>query len=72
MRDVLEEASEIAEGVPAEELVLAEQEVRLHAVARRREPVLPDEGHPLDERPPSAHHAVEPPEVVVAPLVGGA
>jgi hypothetical protein len=33
------------------------------------EPVVPDERHPLDQRLVAAHHAVEPPEVVVAPGV---
>ena len=54
----------------AEELVLVEhQPLRADAVVRGREPVVPDERHALDERPVRAHHAVEPPEVVVAPRV---
>jgi hypothetical protein len=32
---------------------------------------VPDECHPLDERPVRAHHPVEPPEVVVTPGVRG-
>ena len=36
---------------------------------RGREPVVPDERHALDERAVRANHAVEPPEVVVAPRV---
>ena len=32
---------------------------------------MPDERHPLDERPPRPHHPVEPPEVVVPVGVGG-
>ena len=37
----------------------------------RREPVVPDECHPLDERTRGPHHLVEPPAVVVAPRIGG-
>ena len=32
---------------------------------------MPDERHPLDQRPARAHHPVEPPEVVVPPRVEG-
>ena len=57
----------------AEELVLVEHELlRADAVVRGREPVVPDEGHPLDELLVRAHHAVEPPEVVVPPASRGA
>jgi hypothetical protein len=40
-------------------------------VERGREPVVEDQRHPLDQRLVAADHAVEPPEVVVAPGVGG-
>src|SRR5215211_2632760 len=56
--------------VPAEKRVLAEhQSLRADALVRRREPVVPDERHALDQWTAAAHHAVEPPEVVVAPGV---
>src|SRR5215211_970951 len=56
--------------VSAEERVLAEhQSLRADALVRRREPVVPDERHALDQWTAAAHHAVEPPEVVVAPGV---
>jgi len=59
-----------AERVRAQEVVLGEHELlRPHAGVRGGEPVVPDERHPLDELPVRAHHAVEPPEVVVAPGV---
>jgi hypothetical protein len=58
--------------VAAEQRVLAQHQLlRAHALLRGGEPVVPDERHALDERPARAHHAVEPPEVVVAPGVGG-
>ena len=40
-------------------------------VVRGREPVVEDQGHPLDQGVVGADHPVEPPEVVVAPGVGG-
>ena len=42
---------------------------RSDPVARGREPVVPDEGHPLDQRPVRPDHPVEPPELIVAPGV---
>ena len=59
-----------AEAVLAEQLVLAEhQALRVDAIVRRREPVVPDEGHALDKGPRGAHHPIEPPQVVVPPRV---
>ena len=70
VRDVGEQLVEAPECAAAEELVLAEHQGRLaDAVVRGREPVVPDERHALDERGAGAHHPVEPPEVVVAPLL---
>ncbi len=67
-----DELLEGAEEARAEELVLIEhQPLRADAVVGGREPVVPDERHALDERPARAHHAVEPPEVVVTPRVIG-
>ena len=54
----------------AEEPVLLEhQPLRADPGVRGREPVVPDERHALDEGAVGANHAVEPPEVVVAPGV---
>ena len=70
MRHVEEELVERAERVAAEELVLVEhQPLRADALVRGREPVVPDERHPLDQRARGPHHPVEPPEVVLAPGV---
>jgi hypothetical protein len=63
---------ERAQEARAEELVLIEhQALGADAVVGGCEPVVPDERHALDERPARAHHAVEPPEVVVSPRVIG-
>ena len=70
--DVEQEVAERAERAAAEELVLLQhQPLGPNLAVRGREPVVPDERHPLDERPARPHHPVEPPEVVVAPGVGG-
>ena len=67
-RDVAQQVVERAERVLAEQLVLLEHQLlAADAVVGRREPVVPDERHPLDERAARAHHAVEPPGVIVAP-----
>ncbi len=69
-RDVEDQLLERAETVVAEQLVLVQhQPLRADAGVRRREPVVPDERHALDERARRAHHAVEPPAVVLAPRV---
>jgi hypothetical protein len=71
-RDREEHALERVERVTAEDTVLAEhQRLRADAAVRGREPVVPDQGHTLGQRPVGAHHAVEPPDVVVAPGVAG-
>ena len=70
LRHVVQELLERAEGAPPEELVLVEHQLLLaHAVVRGCEPVVPHERHALHERLVGAHHAVEPPEVVVTPQV---
>ena len=70
LRDREQEPLEGAERAPAEERVLVEHELlRADAGVRGREPVVPDERHPLDQLPVRPDHAVEPPEVVVAPRV---
>ena len=69
-RDRERQLPEGAEPVAAEERVLPEHEpLRADALVRRGEPVVPDERHPLHQRPVAADHAVEPPEMVVAPRV---
>jgi hypothetical protein len=69
-RDREGELLERTEEVRAEELVLREHQLLgADAGVGGREPVVPDERHALDERTARAHHAVEPPEVVVAPGV---
>ena len=66
------EVVERAERVAAEELVLVEHQALLaDAVVGGGEPVVPDQRHALDQRLVGADHAVEPPEVVVAPGVVG-
>ena len=71
LRDGEQELLERAEPAAAEEAVLFQhQPLGADAGVRGREPVVPDERHPLDERPARPHHPVEPPEVVVAPGVG--
>ena len=53
-----------------EHVVLADhQALRTDGLVRRREPVVPDERHPLRQRTARPHHPVEPPQVVVAELV---
>ena len=70
LRDLAEHRVERAEREAAQQLVLVQHQLlRADAVERGREPVVPDEGHPLDERAGRPHHPVEPPEVVVAPGV---
>jgi hypothetical protein len=70
LRHGYEERVERPEAVPPEQPVLLQhQPLRADAGVRGREPVVPDERHALDERAVRAHHAVEPPEVVVAPGV---
>ena len=69
--DVERELLEVAERVPAQQRVLAQHQLLRDAGLRGREPVVPDERHPLDERRLRAHHPVQPPQVVVAPRVLG-
>ncbi len=72
LRHVEQQVVERAEAATAEELVLVQhQPLRAHAAVRGGEPVVPDQRHPLDERPRGPHHPVEPPDVVVAPGVEG-
>ena len=72
LRDLAQHRVERPEREAAQELVLVQHQLlRADAGERGREPVVPDEGHPLDERARRAHHPVEPPEVVVAPGVAG-
>ena len=67
-----EQRRERAERVRAEELVLVQHQLLLpDALVRGREPGVPDERHPLDERRRRPDHPVEPPEVVVADHVTG-
>jgi hypothetical protein len=68
--DPEQEVLERAERLAAEESVLAEHEPLGRGVLDGREPVVPDERHALHERPVGADHPVEPPEMVVAPLLG--
>ena len=71
LRDLAQHRVERAEREAAQQLVLVQHQLlRADAVERGREPVVPDEGHPLDERAGRPHHPVEPPEVVVTPGVG--
>ena len=68
LRHVEQQLVERTQGVGAEELVLIQhQALRADRVVRGREPVVPDQGHPLDERSRGSHHPVEPPDVVVTP-----
>ena len=70
-RDLAQQHAERAERPAAQQPVLPQhQRLRADAVVRRGEPVVPDQGHALDERPVRPHHAVEPPELVVTPGVG--
>ena len=70
LRDCDQQLLERAEPAAAEEAVLLQhQPLGADARVRGREPVVPDERHPLDEWPARPDHAVEPPEVVVAPGV---
>ena len=67
LRHVVGELVEGPERAAAEERVLLEHQALLaHSVVRGREPVVPDERHPLHERLARAHHPVEPPQVVVS------
>ena len=68
--DARHEAGERAEPRAPEHVVLADhQPLRADGLVRGREPVVPDERHPLGQRPARAHHPVEPPQVVVPELV---
>ena len=69
LRDVERELLEVAERVPAQQRVLAQHQPLRDAGLGGREPVVPDERHPLDQRRLRADHAVQPPQVVVAPRV---
>ena len=56
------EPGEVAEPALPEEVVLREHQLLVpDRLVRGREPVVPDERHPLDERPRGANHLVEPP-----------
>ena len=70
LRHPRDEAGERAEPRPPEHVVLADhQPLRADGLVRRREPVVPDEGHSLRQRPARSHHPVEPPQMVVPELV---
>ena len=69
LRHVQGQLLEVAERVPAQQRVLAQHQPLGDARLRGREPVVPDERHPLDQRRLRAHHAIEPPQVIVAPRV---
>ena len=61
---------EAAERHRAEQLVLIEHQLlAVDLVVGVREPVVEDERHPLHQLLVGAHHAVEPPAVVIAPGV---
>jgi hypothetical protein len=66
-RDLARERLEVAEGVLTQLAVLREHQRRL--LVARREVVVPEERHLLDQRALRADHPVEPPQPVVAPLV---
>ena len=66
------ERAEVAERVAAQRALLAHHQLDVaDLVVRRRPVVVPVERHALDQRMPPAHHAVEPPQDVVAVLVDG-
>src|SRR5438105_3438790 len=69
LRHLREQRRERAEPVLPKELVLPEDQARVAGVLRGREPVVPDERHPLGKRAARPDHPVEPPELVVAPGV---
>ena len=69
-RHVEQQVLERAQRVLAEQLVLIEVERHLADVGGR-EPVMPGQRHPLDQRLIGADHPVEPPEQIVAPRIGG-
>jgi hypothetical protein len=71
-RHRLEQVEERAEAVGAEEVRLIDHLLGFgDAAFGGREPVVEDERHPLDQRLVGADHAIQPPEVVVTPDVGG-
>ena len=71
-RHRLEEVEEGAEAAGAEEVGLVDHLLLFgDAGGGGREPVVEDQRHPLDQRLVAADHPVQPPEVVVAPGVGG-
>jgi hypothetical protein len=71
-RHVRQERVEGAEAAPPEEPVLVQHQPRRpDAVPRGCEPVVPDERHALVQRLRRPDHAVEPPQLVVAPAVEG-
>ena len=62
--------AEVAQRVAAQRALLAHHQLDVaDLVVGRRPVVVPVERHPLDQRMTAAHHAVEPPEHVVAVLV---
>ena len=66
------ERAEVAERVAPQRALLAHHQLDVaDLVVRRRPVVVPVERHALDQRMAAAHHAVEPPEHVVAVLVDG-
>ena len=69
LRHVDRELLEVAERVPAQERVLAQHQLLRDSGLAGREPVVPHERHPLDQRRLRADHPIEPPQVVVPPRV---
>ena len=70
VREREDQRLERAQRVRPHRLVLDEHPLlRADALVRGREPVVPDQRHPLDEGLVRADHPVEPPQVVVAPGV---
>ena len=57
VRDVDRQPLEVAQRVPAQERVLAQHQLLRHAGLRGREPVVPDERHPLHQRRLRAHRS---------------
>ena len=67
LRDVGQQAAEAAQRVAAQHLVL--RELQRPVLVERREVVVPEERHLLDERARRADHLVQPPQHVMAVLV---
>ena len=64
--DPLQKGAKRAECIRAKKLVLVQHQLLgADAEIGGRKPAVPDQRHPLDERGRRAHHAVEPPEMVM-------